>query len=864
MPGRLGRLARALLSPSLRSSCRGVSRGELRPLLEALWFGAAGGDPHPLFDAAFYVASHPEVASTGLGPLVHFLRVGAAERRDPHPLFDTAFYLERYPDVGRAGLNPLVHFLRFGGPEARDPHPLFSSGHYLERNPDAARSGLNPLAHYVRFGAAEGRDPHPLFDSAFYRDRHPEVARSGLDPLVHFLRMGAAEWRDPHPLFNTGYYLDRNPDVARAGLNPLVHYVQSGALEGRKPHPLFDGAWYLERCPQAREAGQNPLVHYLERGAAEGLDPHPLFDTSLYRERHPEVAAAGQNPLVHFVRSAGAPPGRAAVAEPTGPRSEARRAVVAILSSFASRESDDPSTSPAVAALRLFLASGWRVRLWSRSWPGASDRSFGILQSLGIEAARPEVCPSAARLLASTPVVDAVLLDDATDEATLAQVLAIHPQARLLYLSPDAAEGSDAETAAALARFDGVLSLGGRSGSLSGQRPFHELLQRAGVRPTAALSDRLESAARESAQHATTDADLVVFGLIPWRYRYQRPQHLAAEIGRRRCRVFFVNPDFLPGIEPRAYLIAESPADNVYSLQLRIPGAADIHRGPPGPAHADALRAGLESLGRAVALRSPVLIVEAPFWLPVVRGLQRSSLVYDCMDRYRAFPNVAPSLAPVEKDLLELADLVVFSSSPLQEQTPGPRRSVVIRNGCEYERFATAEPVRTGNRPAVGYVGAIDRWLDADLVRHCAEARPDWDFVLVGSTAGLPQEALPPRANLRFLGEVDYGEVAGLVAGFDVCVVPFLDNELTRCVNPVKVYEYLAAGKPVVASALPELVSLEPGLVHIGRSREEFLGRLDAAMGERSDSALASRRRAWAAGQTWTARAGELLRALRP
>jgi len=150
----------------------------------------------------------------------------------------------------------------------------------------------------------------------------------------------------------------------------------------------------------------------------------------------------------------------------------------------------------------------------------------------------------------------------------------------------------------------------------------------------------------------------------------------------------------------------------------------------------------------------------------------------------------------------------------------------------------------------------------APLVRHCAEARPDWDFVLVGATAGLPQEALPPRANLRFLGEVEYGEVAGLVAGFDVCVVPFLDNELTRCVNPVKVYEYLAAGKPVVASALPELVSLEPGLVHIGRSREEFLGRLDAAMGERSDSALASRRRAWAAQQTWTARAVELLQAL--
>jgi len=382
------------------------------------------------------------------------------------------------------------------------------------------------------------------------------------------------------------------------------------------------------------------------------------------------------------------------------------------------------------------------------------------------------------------------------------------------------------------------------------------------MRATDAFSDRLSRAARETARLGTTDADLVVLGLIPWRYRYQRPQHLAVEMGRRRRRVFYVNPDFLAGNERRPYLIDESPADNVYSVHLRSPGAVDIHNGPPGRAQVDALTAGLESLGTAVALRDPVLLLEAPFWQPVVRGLPRSFLAYDCMDLYRAFPNVAPSLAPLERDLLELADLVVFSSSPLQARTSVARRSVVVRNGCEFERFARARPVRTGDRPTVGYVGAIDRWFDADLLQHCAEARPNWDFVLVGSTAGLPRGAFRSQANLRFLGEVDYGEVAGLVAGFDVCVVPFLDNELTRCVNPVKVYEYLAAGKPVVATALPELERLESGLLHVGRSREEFLRLLDEAMGEGSDPALSSRRRAWAAEQTWTARAGELLEAL--
>ncbi len=292
----------------------GASRPELLLIGQALWFGGGGpDDPLPLFDGALYLDRNPDVARSGMNPLVHFLRHGAAEGRDPHPLFSTAFYLDRNPDVARSGPNPLVHFLKRGAAEGRDPHPLFSTAFYLDRHPDVAQSGQNPLVHFVREGAAAGYDPHPLFDATFYRGAgHGEIPAE-VNPLVHYLTRGAAEGRDPHPLFITEYYRSRNHDVALAALNPLVHYVRFGAGEGRWPHPLFDPAHYLRQHPPGAQPA-NPLVAYLEQGAAETRDPHPLFDTSFYVSRYRDSLCEGQSPLVHFVR-AGAAEGLSSVAD---------------------------------------------------------------------------------------------------------------------------------------------------------------------------------------------------------------------------------------------------------------------------------------------------------------------------------------------------------------------------------------------------------------------------------------------------------------------------------------------------------------------------------------------------------------------
>ena len=226
--------APAPVARGLRTRLRRLVRATGRRLLEVLpgslttrirWRWQEGViRSSGLFDGAFYLETCPEAALSGLDPLVHYLRHGAANPGGRlHPLFDPVFYLESYPEVRAAGLNPLIHYLRHGAAEGRRPHPLFDPAFYLESHPEVGAAGFNPLVHYLRHGAAEGCRPHPLFDPAFYLESHPEVGAAGLNPLVHYLRHGAAEGRWPNPLFDPAFYLEGHPEVRTAGLNPLVH-----------------------------------------------------------------------------------------------------------------------------------------------------------------------------------------------------------------------------------------------------------------------------------------------------------------------------------------------------------------------------------------------------------------------------------------------------------------------------------------------------------------------------------------------------------------------------------------------------------------------------------------------------------------
>src|SRR5258708_6273199 len=156
-------------------------------------------------------------------------------------------------------------------------------------------------------------------------------------------------------------------------------------------------------------------------------------------------------------------------------------------------------------------------------------------------------------------------------------------------------------------------------------------------------------------------------------------------------------------------------------------------------------------------------------------------------------------------------------------------------------------------RPIVGYYGAIADWVDLNLVAEVAAMRPQYSFVLIGEVHQCDVSALKRLPNVHLLGEKHYSLIASYLRDFDVCLLPFARNQLTQAVDPVKVYEYLSQGKPVVATPLPEVRDHHGSLVYLGDNAADFVAQIDAVVTE-TDTQLRAARTAHAEANTWNHR----------
>jgi GT2 family glycosyltransferase/tetratricopeptide (TPR) repeat protein len=361
-----------------------------------------------------------------------------------------------------------------------------------------------------------------------------------------------------------------------------------------------------------------------------------------------------------------------------------------------------------------------------------------------------------------------------------------------------------------------------------------------------------------AAPTAAPGHDVIWLGVIDWHYRIQRPQHLATNLADLGARVFYVSLVFEPPDDKGRFRIIESPHRNVFEVRMRFPGNAseNLYRGLSARAVAE-LQLGLDELIGVLGVRAPVIVVEHPAWQPVACGVPGATIVYDCLDLATGFSTAAKTTATYEAAMLATADLVVAASHPLIEHIAATRSSILVRNAADVEFFAqgfTDRPV--GERPVIGYFGAIAEWFNIEWIERCAAARPDWDFRLVGRTDGCNVSHAARLPNVSFLGEQPYRELPRFLREIDVAVIPFKMIELIRCTNPVKLYEYMAAGKPVVAAPMPEVVEATE-LAYIAEDAASFADRIAQALAEDS-VALRLRRLAWAREHTWPSRARQL------
>jgi glycosyltransferase involved in cell wall biosynthesis len=258
----------------------------------------------------------------------------------------------------------------------------------------------------------------------------------------------------------------------------------------------------------------------------------------------------------------------------------------------------------------------------------------------------------------------------------------------------------------------------------------------------------------------------------------------------------------------------------------------------------------LDFLGRG---RRPILIAGLPHAVDVLPFIPHQALIYHCADDYahvRGFPSTLPEL---EADLCQQADLVITTSETLcQSRRRFNPNTHWIPNGADIEHFsAQANPaveLRDVPRPVIGFVGGLSQWVDIQLLRSLAGLKRDWSFVLIGpvGTDVTPIQDLP---NVTLLGARPYAALPSYLAAMDVALIPFKQDPVTYNADPIKAYEYLAAGVPIVATDLPALRRLEH-VVRLADSPETFLTQIEASLAE-GRNARRHERQAEAARHSW-------------
>ncbi len=291
-----------------------------------------------------------------------------------------------------------------------------------------------------------------------------------------------------------------------------------------------------------------------------------------------------------------------------------------------------------------------------------------------------------------------------------------------------------------------------------------------------------------------TTYDIVCFPIIDWRFRWQRPQQLLSQFAKEGHRVFIVRAGEVEGVT----LLR----DNVF--ELTFAATVDVYSGELHPDVVTSLLETLDAWRRRFDIVCAISLVQVSTWRDAVLEARRRfgwKVVYDCMDEWSEFPGMKPRVLEAERRLVEEADLVTVSSRRLQEKWP---RALLVRNAADFEHFANGggEAGVSVPRPAIGYFGAIASWFDAALLARVAAERPHHSFVLIGEVFDVEIPALP---NVHLLGPRPYAAMPSYLRDFDVCMIPFVVSDITAATDPVKFYEYLSQGKPVVSTPMPEL-----------------------------------------------------------
>lgn len=258
----------------------------------------------------------------------------------------------------------------------------------------------------------------------------------------------------------------------------------------------------------------------------------------------------------------------------------------------------------------------------------------------------------------------------------------------------------------------------------------------------------------------------------------------------------------------------------------------------------------------------PILVSASPLIGEIADDLGATSCHYLCLDDFSEFAGAFNCLRHTERLLVERSATVFAVSDVLRaNRTPPSGRNYFLPQGVDTDHFLRRageppEPLRSLPKPLIGFFGIIAPWIDQDLLVRVARRYPRASVVLLGRSS-TSTDRLEAEPNIHLLGEVPYAQLPQWSQWFDVGLIPFVVNELTRAANPLKLLEYLSLGLPVVSTDLPEVRKFMP-FVRVAEVPEAFVAAVSDALDDRSGDAVAARR-SKALGLSWRTIADEVM-----
>ena len=322
---------------------------------------------------------------------------------------------------------------------------------------------------------------------------------------------------------------------------------------------------------------------------------------------------------------------------------------------------------------------------------------------------------------------------------------------------------------------------------------------------------------------------IICLAAIDWHFLFHRPHQLMLHFARRGHQVHYRNFTQIPGTPPQEVV------PNLYVYR-------DFNRLPRD-------------------MQSPIYFVYFPAYASWLNAAPDSFIVYDCIDDDPAFDRH-------EELMLVKADLVLCVSKELMNKHKGKHPHVILLpNGVDIDHYSSkSEPgpeiirLKEKAEAIIGFTGAFYHgWVDTDLVYFIARQFPQWQIVLVGESYRRVFSNAPP--NISYLGKKPYEVLPGYIRCFDIGIIPFLDNRIARGADPVKIYEYMAAGIPIVSRNLPFVNDMSPPLIYSYNNENECVMALSNALEDekkfRQDN---SRKRSeFISGHTWENRMNRLV-----